>query len=493
MLQISEPSSEIFKSYGFEESVETKMFKQLQNLTPEGGTALRDSIIKGLQIILKIHEELEESSCTGEYNIIHIVITDGNDENSSISERDMYSVLQGWNQNFGNSVCQTVLVGISLNENTKTDLDSISYFGGESFRSFNVGNDNISEIFQRISLEFGIMNQTAIAINQQNIFMVNQSSPYMVMKRKKVALLFNLDFSSSMKGFRWNSLIMNAFNFVKHLTPGDLLTCILFNHEVNILNEVYKEHKAIENLGSLFQLIAASAFLMQPNESSSESIILESESEDQINTIQYAKPQIPYANPPIQYANPPVQQIYNPQIKALPYIPANNYAPQAPNNSNPPYQSGNNYINNSNNYVPQAANPAYQAYPANYNNYPQPAQPIYNPQPAQPIYNPPPQAIGYAPNNNLSNQGSNYANPSYPAQTCYINYSNNPAPKVTSHQNSSNSVQNKNINNEEKNKTQNKKSSNNSSSNMEAVKSNKNSSNSQNKKNESSCRCCSVF
>ena len=52
MNRIGELSSSIFKSYEFEESIDTRMFEKLQNLTPEGGTALRDSIIEGLQCIL---------------------------------------------------------------------------------------------------------------------------------------------------------------------------------------------------------------------------------------------------------------------------------------------------------------------------------------------------------------------------------------------------------------------------------------------------------
>ena len=103
--------------------------------------------------------------------------------------------------------------------------------------------------------------------------MINQATPYMIVKRKKVALLFNLDFSSSMNGFRWNSLIMNAYKFVEQLTYGDLLACILFNHEVKILNQVYNEKRVIQSLGSLFQLLAALPGFIQENENGSESVV----------------------------------------------------------------------------------------------------------------------------------------------------------------------------------------------------------------------------
>ena len=254
---MAESPYNILKRLGFEDCNNTRLFTKLNDLNPKGGTALRDSIIVGLKIVYKVCEDLSNNSSSDEYNIIHIVITDGKDTNSKTSETEFDSFLKAWSQKFENTLCQTVLVGIALNPNTSRELSRLCLFGGESFRTFNVENDNISEIFKRISIEFGIISETAIACNDQAILMINQQTPIMMMKRKKIALLFNLDFSSSMRGFRWKSLIMNAFNFVDKLSPGDLLTSILFNNEVRVLDQFYEYQKINDCYNTLMQAMGA--------------------------------------------------------------------------------------------------------------------------------------------------------------------------------------------------------------------------------------------
>ena len=254
---MTESAYNVLKRLGFEDCKRNSLFQKLSALNPTGRTALRDSLLIGLQIVYKIYEELKNKSTTDDYNIIHIVITDGGDTCSKTSETQIESFLKAWNQKFGNSLCQTVLVGIALNANTNRDLNKLCIYGGESFRTFNVENDNISEIFKRISIELGMVSETAIAYNQQGVFMVNKKTPFMIMKKKKVALLLNLDFSSSMKGFRWTSLIKNAYNFVNDLTPGDLLTSIIFNDEVKILDHAYQHRQIIDSYNTLMQAMGA--------------------------------------------------------------------------------------------------------------------------------------------------------------------------------------------------------------------------------------------
>jgi len=41
-----------------------------------------------------------------------------------------------------------------------------------------------------------------------------------------------------MSGTRWNSLRNSVAMFIRNLQPGDLVSCILFNNEVRLLNQV---------------------------------------------------------------------------------------------------------------------------------------------------------------------------------------------------------------------------------------------------------------
>ena len=72
-------SAMIFEKLGFEDASETSIPTILEGVHPKGGTALRDSIIGGNSLILKLFQMLQKTGASNNWNFVHVVLTDGLD------------------------------------------------------------------------------------------------------------------------------------------------------------------------------------------------------------------------------------------------------------------------------------------------------------------------------------------------------------------------------------------------------------------------------
>jgi hypothetical protein len=66
---------------GFEDASETSVPAILAQIHPKGGTAMRDSLINGCSLLIKLYEILMKTSSdiANNYNFVHVVLTDGID------------------------------------------------------------------------------------------------------------------------------------------------------------------------------------------------------------------------------------------------------------------------------------------------------------------------------------------------------------------------------------------------------------------------------
>jgi len=49
----------------------------LRKIKPNGGTAMRDSLIRGNQLMLKLNQGLKEMGTDSHFNFVHVILTDG--------------------------------------------------------------------------------------------------------------------------------------------------------------------------------------------------------------------------------------------------------------------------------------------------------------------------------------------------------------------------------------------------------------------------------
>ncbi|OMJ72401.1 hypothetical protein SteCoe_29164 [Stentor coeruleus] len=227
---------------GYEPVEKNTIMQKLNLLKPSGGTALRDSVGFGVSLILKLNQALSEIGTSEIWNFVHIVITDGDDTSSKTKPEELAALFYLINQTIPTSRCSTSYVGIELSQKAAAELTLISVFGGNSCNAYQANNVNLNQIFDRISIDVGIVRQVGVvgvnSGNQSALMIHQRSAPVVQVKRNRFAVLLNLDFSGSMRGQRWNSLKNSVSMFLRNLQQGDLACCCLFNDKVQMLNRL---------------------------------------------------------------------------------------------------------------------------------------------------------------------------------------------------------------------------------------------------------------
>ena len=60
----------------------------MRRINPTNGTSMRDSLVKGCQLMLKLYKVLQGTGHSDNWNFVHVILTDGLDNNSDNSLED---------------------------------------------------------------------------------------------------------------------------------------------------------------------------------------------------------------------------------------------------------------------------------------------------------------------------------------------------------------------------------------------------------------------
>jgi hypothetical protein len=74
-----------FAACGFQSAEKTTIPTVLKRISPDGGTAMRDSLIEGCKLMLKLNQVLKEMDSDSHWNFVHVILTDGADCSSKNS------------------------------------------------------------------------------------------------------------------------------------------------------------------------------------------------------------------------------------------------------------------------------------------------------------------------------------------------------------------------------------------------------------------------
>lgn len=232
--------SGVLSKFGFEPVYKSSVLNRLAQVQPNGDTALLDSTKAGIQVILKLNEVFNDLGASGNWNFVHIVITDGVDNSSSTSLEELAMLFAIVGRGIPKEKCLTVFIGVELNPEAAIQLALLTSLGGDTCQMYNVNKVELNEIFNRITATIGVRRQVnvglvsargvnAMAIQQQNI-------PFLNISRKNFAVLLNLDISGSMNGNRFNALRSSVQNFMRSLDQNDIVSCLVFNQRVQLIN-----------------------------------------------------------------------------------------------------------------------------------------------------------------------------------------------------------------------------------------------------------------
>lgn len=72
-------SGAYFSALGFQSAENTTIPSLLRKINPNGGTAMRDSLIQGNTLMLKLNQLLKQMGTDSLFNFVHVILTDGVD------------------------------------------------------------------------------------------------------------------------------------------------------------------------------------------------------------------------------------------------------------------------------------------------------------------------------------------------------------------------------------------------------------------------------
>jgi len=64
---------------GFQPANQTNIPAIMRRINPTNGTAMRDSLIQGNQLMLKLNQVLQQTGASDNWHFVHVILTDGAD------------------------------------------------------------------------------------------------------------------------------------------------------------------------------------------------------------------------------------------------------------------------------------------------------------------------------------------------------------------------------------------------------------------------------
>lgn len=232
----------VLNKIGFEPSPSSRLPSILRNISPTGSTSMRDAVLESALLLIELGKMMEKMGTNGIWNVVNIVLTDGDDTSSKASLRDTCGALSQIGEHIPVQVLKTFYIGVGLENNSKAarEISEMVRSQGKNAEYLNVEAAKIEEVFEKIKISLGIIQRTQAVAGQneegQAFVAVRQQKKAFVMAQKQMFIvLFTLDISGSMSGGRWSKVCNSVDRFVDFLGPEDLVCGVSFNETVNIL------------------------------------------------------------------------------------------------------------------------------------------------------------------------------------------------------------------------------------------------------------------
>lgn len=232
----------LLSNLGFQPVGNNSLMASLDSISPDGGTAMRDSLLTGIGMILNLNAALMQIGRADDWHFMHILITDGQDTSSSASLEDAAERMQAVGEHVPVRRCKTEIIGIDLEESldSSSELMYLKRKGGENCDLHDINSIDISDLFSRIQMEIGVIRRTQVGIVQsytgQHAMMVAQSSqPVARISKVSFAIVFNIDISGSMSGRRYELVKRSVREFLRECPDDDLVAGICFNDSPTLL------------------------------------------------------------------------------------------------------------------------------------------------------------------------------------------------------------------------------------------------------------------
>jgi site-specific DNA-adenine methylase len=69
----------VLNELGFQFAPKSNISQLLKKISPTGGTAFRDSLIGGCNLLIKLYQILQKTGASDHWNFVQVILTDGAD------------------------------------------------------------------------------------------------------------------------------------------------------------------------------------------------------------------------------------------------------------------------------------------------------------------------------------------------------------------------------------------------------------------------------
>jgi len=152
-------SAAVFQEVGFELVKNQTLTERMRRITPSNTTAMRDAICTGITLMLKLHTLINKLGTFQQYNFVHIVLTDGDDNASKVSLEETCALLLLIGKTIPVDQLKTIFIGVDIEqcEQTVKEMLCMTLLGLDNVDFHKIDTDNIENIFQQIRIKLGII------------------------------------------------------------------------------------------------------------------------------------------------------------------------------------------------------------------------------------------------------------------------------------------------------------------------------------------------
>ena len=123
--------STLMDQFGFDSPHESPITQKLKSIRPSGLTAMRDALMQAMLAFQKINIELKSIGLAEDYQFVHIVLTDGDDNSSKIEMQKILLILGLLNKQVIGDI-KTYLIGVDIEKGSQAsrELGALAELGG---------------------------------------------------------------------------------------------------------------------------------------------------------------------------------------------------------------------------------------------------------------------------------------------------------------------------------------------------------------------------
>ena len=92
---------------------------EIQKFNPNNGTAMRDAIALGVLKMIALQAKFVEAGMFGHFQFVHVILTDGEDNQSQIPTWKLSGLLKNLNEQLPSEFLKNIIIGVEVDSVTK--------------------------------------------------------------------------------------------------------------------------------------------------------------------------------------------------------------------------------------------------------------------------------------------------------------------------------------------------------------------------------------